>query len=222
MSFLFFFHFLKVEGGNNLSLSISLLTFKKKSTIKKNLVRSKIDGIEKDRVIRSSGVASLAYRDGASSRVPGGDTVEILEKELDAQRRAAASGNPVAPKHDRAGVVSLIVRDANPPPIKTRLVAYNGKLVTVEEPRKGAPNGTAFVVTLAPAPELDATNLVVGRLKEGRELVERLSELPVSSNRSDSAFFKIAKATGDRRADVAAKFFYRPFSTVRIVNSGKV
>ena len=94
--------------------------------------------------------------------------------------------------------------------------------MTVEEPRKGAPNGTAFVVTMAPTPELDATNLVVGSLREGQGLVERLSELPVSSNRSDSAFFKVAKATGDRRADAAAKFFYRPFQKVVIVNSGKM
>lgn len=189
-------------------------------------VRSKIDGIEKDRVIRSSGVASLAYRDSggvrpgvaAPSRIPGGDTVEDLEKELEAQR-----GSADGPKHDRAGVVSLVVKDPpGTPPPKTRLVAINGKFVNVEEPRKGAPNGTAFVITMAPAPELDDTNLVVGTLREGRELVERLSELKVSSNRSDSAFFKVAKATGDRRADAAAKFFYRPFQKVVIVNSGKM
>ena len=187
-------------------------------------VRSKIDGIEKDRVIRSSGVASLVYRDGGSaSRIPGGDTVEDLEKELEAQQRANAENPGSAPRHDRAGVVSLVVRDPpGTPPPKTRLVALNGKFVTVEEPRKGAPNGTAFVVTMAPTPELDATNLVVGSLREGQGLVERLSELPVSSNRSDSAFFKVAKATGDRRADAAAKFFYRPFQKVVIVNSGKM
>ena len=187
-------------------------------------VRSKIDGIEKDRVIRSSGVASLVYRDGGSaSRIPGGDTVEDLEKELAAQQRANAENPGSAPRHDRAGVVSLVVRDPpGTPPPKTRLVALNGKFVTVEEPRKGAPNGTAFVVTMAPTPELDATNLVVGSLREGQGLVERLSELPVSSNRSDSAFFKVAKATGDRRADAAAKFFYRPFQKVVIVNSGKM
>ena len=186
-------------------------------------VRSKIDGIEKDRVIRSSGVASLAYSDGSPSRIPGGDTVEDLERELEAQRRANAESPGSAPRHDRAGVVSLVVREPpGAPPPKTRLVAINGKFVTVEEPRKGAPNGTAFVVTMAPAPELDATNLVVGSLREGQELVARLSELPVSSNRSDSAFFKVAKATGDRRADAAAKFFYRPFQKVVIVNSGKL
>lgn len=186
-------------------------------------VRSKIDGIEKDRVIRSSGVASLAYSDGSPSRIPGGDTVEDLDRELDAQQRANSQNPGSAPRHDRAGAVSLVVREPpGTPPPKTRLVAINGKFVTVEEPRKGAPNGTAFVVTMAPAPELDATNLVVGTLREGQELVARLSELPVSSNRTESAFFKIAKATGDRRADAAAKFFYRPFQKVVIVNSGKV
>jgi peptidyl-prolyl cis-trans isomerase B (cyclophilin B) len=194
-------------------------------------VRSKIDGIEKDRVIRSSGVASLAYRDSggvrngvaAPSRIPGGDTVEDLERELEAQQAAAASSPGSAPRHDRAGVVSLVVREPpGAPPPKTRLVAVNGRFVTVEEPRKGAPNGTAFVITMAPAPELDATNLVVGALKEGQALVARLSELPVASDRSESAFFKVAKATGDRRADAAAKFFYRPFQKVVIVNSGKL
>ena len=194
-------------------------------------VRSKIDGIEKDRVIRSSGVASLAYRDkggvlggvAPNSRIPGGDTVEDLERELEAQQGANVESPGSAPRHDRAGVVSLVVKEPpGAPPPKTRLVAVNGKFVTVEEPRKGAPNGTAFVITMAPAPELDATNLVVGTLREGQELVARLSELPVASDRSESAFFKVAKATGDRRADAAAKFFYRPFQKVVIVNSGKL
>ena len=168
--------------------------------------------------------AGRSVRGGAaSSRIPGGDTVEDLERELEAQQRANAEQPGTAPRHDRPGVVSLIVKDPpGTPPPKTRLVAINGKFVNVEEPRKGAPNGTAFVITMAPAPELDATNLVVGTLREGRELVAKLSELKVSSDRSDSAFFKVAKATGDRRADAAAKFFYRPFQKVVIVSSGKM
>ena len=54
---------------------------------------------------------------------------------------------------------------------KEKLVAYRGKLVTVQEPLGEAPNGSGFVITLGAAPGLDATNLVVGRVVGGMDLV---------------------------------------------------
>ena len=50
-------------------------------------------------------------------------------------------------------------------------MAYRGKLVTVQEALGEAPNGSGFVLTLGPAPGLDATNLVVGRVVNGMDLV---------------------------------------------------
>ena len=45
-----------------------------------------------------------------------------------------------------------------------KLVAKNGKLVT-ERSVQGAPaNGTAFCICTSPGPELDNTNVVVGRV----------------------------------------------------------
>jgi peptidyl-prolyl cis-trans isomerase B (cyclophilin B) len=53
----------------------------------------------------------------------------------------------------------------------------NGQLVTVKEQAGEAPNGTAFTITTAPSPELDATNLVVGRVVEGLEVVARITQV---------------------------------------------
>ena len=41
------------------------------------------------------------------------------------------------------------------------------------------PNGTAFVITTSAAPELDDTNLVVGHVRSGMDVIERLSQLPI-------------------------------------------
>lgn len=46
-----------------------------------------------------------------------------------------------------------------------RLVAMGGKLVTLKEQAGEAPNGTSFMITTGPTPELDATNLIVGKVR---------------------------------------------------------
>ena len=73
---------------------------------------------------------------------------------------------------------------------KTKLVAYNGKLIRVEEPTPGeSPNGSGFVITTQAAPDLDATNLVIGHVVEGMDMVKELTKLPtVKSN--NSVFFR--------------------------------
>lgn len=58
---------------------------------------------------------------------------------------------------------------------KEKLVAYRGKLVSVQEAVGEAPNGSGFVITLGPAPGLDSTNLVVGRVVEGLDLVRQVT-----------------------------------------------
>lgn len=44
-------------------------------------------------------------------------------------------------------------------------MAMGGKLVTLKEQAGEAPNGTQFMITTGPAPELDATNLIVGQVR---------------------------------------------------------
>jgi peptidyl-prolyl cis-trans isomerase B (cyclophilin B) len=76
--------------------------------------------------------------------------------------------------------------------VKERLVAYRGKLVTVQEQQGSVPNGSGFVITTASAPDLDATNLVVGRVVQGMDVVEAISQLPTVKSNTGSPFFKRA------------------------------
>ncbi|KAL3135940.1 hypothetical protein ABBQ32_006984 [Trebouxia sp. C0010 RCD-2024] len=170
---------------------------------------SKFDGIAQG-FIKNSGQRSLTYDATNISKVAGGDTVEELEAEM------AESSH----RHDASGIVSLIVKDTRTKLGKTKLVAYNGKLIRVEEPTPGeSPNGSGFVITTQPAPDLDATNLVIGHVVDGMDLVQELTKLPtVKSN--NSVFFKAAKTFGDKRADVAEKGFGRPFQKVLVSASG--
>lgn len=47
-----------------------------------------------------------------------------------------------------------------------------GKLVTLKEQAGEAPNGTQFMITTGPAPELDATNLIIGQVRHRQGLIE--------------------------------------------------
>jgi peptidyl-prolyl cis-trans isomerase B (cyclophilin B) len=51
--------------------------------------------------------------------------------------------------------------------MQERLVAMGGKLVTLKEQAGEAPNGTSFMITTGPTPQLDATNLIVGKVSYG-------------------------------------------------------
>ena len=80
-------------------------------------------------------------------------------------------------------------------PVKERLVAYQGKLVTVVEQLGGAvPNGSGFVITTAPAPALDYTNLVVGHVTQGFDVVQQIAALPVVKPNRGSPFLKVRGA----------------------------
>jgi peptidyl-prolyl cis-trans isomerase B (cyclophilin B) len=115
-----------------------------------------------------------------------------------------------------------VVRDTRERGIKERLVARDGKLVTVKEELGGAPapNGTAWSVTLEACPELDETNLVIGRVVEGMDVVRLMSEQPRVEDNSGSPYFKVAKAIGDKRVDVAERFFLRPYNRIVCVRCG--
>lgn len=99
-------------------------------------------------------------------------------------------------------------------------MADKGKLKQVLQRGGGAPpNGTEFAITTGPAPELDRTNLVIGRVVEGMPTLRALSSLPTVKNNKDSPFFKAGKAVGDKRADVAELGFDRPLQRVIIAQS---
>jgi cyclophilin family peptidyl-prolyl cis-trans isomerase len=119
--------------------------------------------------VRNEGVKSLSYSATAVSPIAGGDSTAELEGEMDA---------PGALRHDAPALVSLDVREASERPVKERLVAKRGKLVTEYSQAGEAPNGTGFVITTAPAPALDATHLVVGRVVEGMDVVAAIQRLP--------------------------------------------
>ncbi|KAL5818042.1 hypothetical protein ACOSQ3_026420 [Xanthoceras sorbifolium] len=119
-----------------------------------------------------------------------------------------------------AGTVSIIVRDPSKPPPKLKLVARKGKLEIDQEEIGQDPNGTEFVIVTKDSPELDASALVVGRILEGMEVVEKVGQLKTVPDNTSSPFFRLAKIIGDQRADVAERTFNRPFSKVVITNCG--
>ena len=95
----------------------------------------------------SSSSSSSPSSHSSSSPSPSSTTVEYTGRSRSRSRSR---------KHDRAGLVSLVVRDNEDRPETTTLVAQGGKLVnvtTVGGPP--LPNGTGLVITLGPAPELD-------------------------------------------------------------------
>lgn len=179
---------------------------------------AKWDGIFVDQgYLRCAGAKSLSYSADNVSQIAGGDSTLDLEREMDdASKRLS---------HDRAGLVSLVVREAEARPVKERLVAMGGKLVTLTSQAGEAPNGSAFCITLKAAPELDKTNLVVGRLIPGPgtdAAVAALAALPVNRPREgiQKPFFDAGKAIGDSRAIVAEKGFYRPLKRAIISGGG--
>lgn len=58
-------------------------------------------------------------------------------------------------------------------------MAIRGKLVTLKEQAGEAPNGTQFMITTGPTPELDTTNLIVGKVSctPGCTMFDRYHEM---------------------------------------------
>ncbi|XP_073125699.1 peptidyl-prolyl cis-trans isomerase CYP26-2, chloroplastic [Henckelia pumila] len=118
--------------------------------------------------------------------------------------------------------VSIIVRDPLKPPPKLKLVAREGKLEIGQEEVGTDPNGTEFVITTEDSPELDASALVVGRVIEGMDVVERIGRVETVKENTTSPYFRVAKLIGDKRAVVAERGFNRPYSKVVITNCGLI
>ena len=171
--------------------------------------RAKINRLM-DTHVQSLALTNLSYTADGRTAITGGLTAELLEEELARSTR----------KHDVAGLVSLNVLPKKDMETKDMLKAIDGEFVNVTQTFGNLPNGTEFSITTGPAPDLDGINLIVGRVVSGMDVVERLQKLPKVKNNESSPFFKVGKATKDRRADVAELGFDRPFSTVIVAQSG--
>lgn len=159
--------------------------------------------------IRSYGVdAELAQKTGSSL------SNDRLIAELEKSNESCPGTKNVAKS------VSIIVRDPLKPPPKTKLVARNGKLEVDEEEIGRDPNGTEFVISTKDSPELDSSALVVGRVLEGMEVVEKIGQVKTVQENTTSPYFRTAKLIGDKRAVVAERGFNRPYSKVIVTNCG--
>lgn len=118
------------------------------------------------------------------------------------------------------GSVGIIVRDPQKPPPKIKLVARGGKLEMDEEEIGIEPNGTEFVISRKDSPELDAAVLVVGRVLEGMDVVEKIGQVKTVNDNTSSPYFRVAKLVGDKRAVVAERGFNRPYAKVIVSNCG--
>lgn len=116
--------------------------------------------------------------------------------------------------------VSIIVRDPSKPPPKMKLVARGGKLEIDQEEVGKDVNGTEFTIALKDSPELDPSALVIGRVLEGMDVVERIGQVKTVKENTSSPYFRAAKLIGDKRAVVAERGFNRPYSKVKITNCG--
>lgn len=129
--------------------------------------------------VRSYGVdAELAAKTGRNF------VVDNLVAELERENGKCPGTKNVA------GTIGIIVRDPFKPPPKQKLVARNGKLVIDEEEIGKDPNGTEFVISLKDSPELDASTLVIGKVLEGMEVVEKMSQVKTVQENTSSPYFR--------------------------------
>ncbi|KFK41846.1 hypothetical protein AALP_AA2G178800 [Arabis alpina] len=182
-----------------------------------------------------SGKAGISYRRKEFVKIMPGYVQHggIRSYGVDAERATAASGTlqNLVEEWERgkrgekcseikAGSVGIVVRDPLRPPPKTKIVARNGKLEVEEEEIAVGPNGTEFVITAVDSPELEESVLVIGKVLEGMEVVEKMREVKTVRDNTGSPYFRVAKVIGDKRAVVAERGFNRPYSKVVVTNCG--
>lgn len=129
--------------------------------------------------VRSYGVdAELAARTGNST-----EAAETLLAEWQAMAGERCVKNV-------AGTVGIVVRDPAKPPPKVKIVAKQGKLVVEEEEVGKDPNGTEFVIVTKDSPELDESVLVIGRVVEGMDVVEKIGKVKTVQENTSSPYFR--------------------------------
>eukprot|EP00250_Pteridium_aquilinum_P016125 c22956_g1_i1 orf=61-1110(+) len=169
--------------------------------------------------IQNAGVRNFSLSGGLgdAAQFTGGETAEALVPELEGLNRRCQNST-----RNIAGMVSIIVKDLAKPPPKPKLVAKDGKFEVIEEELRPDPNGTQFIINTQDSPQLDASNLVVGKVVDGFDVLKIINSVRVVKDNTDSPYFKAAKLVGDTRAVVAERGFYRPYSKIVIVRSGRL
>lgn len=119
-----------------------------------------------------------------------------------------------------AGMVGIVVKNPLIRPPSTKIVAREGRIEVEEEDGEMGPNGTEFVIATKDSPEMDAAALVVGRVVDGMEVVERIAGVSAVKDNSGSPYFRVAKLIGDKRAAVAERGFNRPYFKVVVTDCG--
>eukprot|EP00262_Sarcandra_glabra_P002158 TRINITY_DN12414_c1_g1_i1.p1 TRINITY_DN12414_c1_g1~~TRINITY_DN12414_c1_g1_i1.p1 ORF type:complete len:335 (+),score=49.16 TRINITY_DN12414_c1_g1_i1:40-1044(+) len=161
--------------------------------------------------VRSYGVdAELAKKTGSDL------VVDSLVEEWDREKGRCAGIKCLA------GTVGIVVRDPSRPPPKIKLVARGGKIEIDEEEVGVQPNGTEFVIITRDSPELDESTVVIGRVLDGMDVVEKISKVKTVQENTGSPYFRVAKLIGDKRAVVAERGFNRPYSKVIVANCGLI
>lgn len=89
-----------------------------------------------------------------------------------------------------AGSLAIVVRDPTKPPPKRKLVARKGKLEIDQEEVGSDPNGTEFVIATKDSPELDSSALVIGRVVDGMEVVEKINKVKTVQENTTSPYFR--------------------------------
>lgn len=132
--------------------------------------------------VRSYGVdAEMLQRRGGGSLGS-----ETLSEEWERQSMSTCSGGTKM----SAGSVGLVVRNANKAPPKMKLVARKGKLEIDEEEVGSDPNGSEFVIAFKDSPELDSSVLVIGKVLEGMDVVEKVEKVKTVQDNTSSPYFR--------------------------------
>lgn len=132
--------------------------------------------------VRSYGVdVELAQRTGSDLSPSNSLTGELDE-----------TGKRCPGTKNMSGSVGIVIRDPNKPPPKPKLVARQGRLEIDEEEVGLDPNGTEFVISLKDAPELDASTLVIGKVIEGMDVVQKIALVKTVKENSGSPYFRYA------------------------------
>lgn len=134
--------------------------------------------------LRSYGVdAELARKTGSNLA-----TDPLVEEWVKQNDKCAGTKNV-------ARSVSIIVRDPQKPSPKMKLVARKGKLEIDQEEVGTDPNGTEFIIAAKDSPELDGSSLVIGRVIEGMEVIERIGQVKTVQENTSSPYFRYTPQT---------------------------
>ena len=129
--------------------------------------------------VRSYGVdAELAQRAGRDLMAD--SLIEEWEKD---NERCTGTKNV-------AGSLGIVVRDPSKPPPKLKLVAREGKLEIDQEEVGSDQNGTEFVIAMKASPEMDSSTLVIGRVVDGMEVVEKINKVKTVQENTTSPYFR--------------------------------